>query len=138
MARAKTRTAICTYRVKPELEARFVSILRRHWQTLHMLGLVSDTPSQIYRGLDEAKEPVYVEILEWKDSDAAHRAELFPQVLALWAPIAECCESRRSRPSMEFPHFELLRNVQAPTAPRAQAKASNVRSNRAKARRGKH
>ena len=56
-------TVICTYRVRPDDEKRFVELLRRHWSTLHDLGFVTDEDPLVFRALDGG--PTYVEIFTW-------------------------------------------------------------------------
>ena len=57
---------ICQYRVKAGDEGAFEKLLNAHWPTLHKLGLVTDEPSQCYRGSEQRSgEPLYIEIFEW-------------------------------------------------------------------------
>ena len=96
--------AFCTYRVRPDAEEGFVALLRRHWQTLHELGFVTDQPPMVFRQLDE---PTYVEIFTWVEGGFA-RAHEHPDVLALWEPMDPLLESRGGRPKWEFPHYSSL------------------------------
>jgi hypothetical protein len=98
-------TVICTYRVMPGQEEAFVDLLRRHWPTLHSLGVVTDEPAQIFRSLDTPT--TFVEIFTWADAGYL-RAREHPDVLAIWEPMEQLCEERDGRPSMEFPHFETV------------------------------
>ena len=100
--------AICTYRVKAGKEEEFLKLLRRHWPTLRDLGFVEETPSEIYRGIDESSGTFFVEILNWKDSELPNRAHEVPQVMSLWEPMGLCCEARAGRPPMEFPTVERI------------------------------
>lgn len=100
--------AICTYRVRSGNESNFENLLRQHWPTLHGLGLVTGTASQIYRGHD-GEGPVYMEILEWVDAKAPEEAHHTPEVMKVWEPMGQLVESRSGRPPMEFPHFARLR-----------------------------
>jgi quinol monooxygenase YgiN len=110
MASARTEIAICRYRTKPGKEKEFIALLERHWPTLHRLGLVTDEPAQLYRGLPpgpgEDKDAVgastFVELFSWRDAEAVDTAHHSPEVMRIWEPMGAICES------MEFPHFERL------------------------------
>ncbi len=99
-------TVICTFRVRAESEVEFVRLMQRHWPTLNRLGLVTDTPPQRFRSVDEPG-PTYVEMFEWAKGglDQAHD---HPEVLALWDPMEAMCEPRDGQPATEFPHFIAL------------------------------
>lgn len=98
-----TATVICTYRVASGQEAAFTELLRRHWPTLHSLGVVGDEPAQVLRSVDGP--PTFVEIFQWADQGYV-RARTHPDVLAIWEPMEQLCEERDGRPAVEFPHFE--------------------------------
>lgn len=99
------QTVICTYRVRAEREAEFLALLRRHWQTLHDLGFVTDDRSRVYRSIDAP--PTYVEVFTWVEAgfDQAHE---HPNVLAIWEPMEPLLEDRDGRPRWEFPHYRPL------------------------------
>jgi hypothetical protein len=96
-------TVICTYRVRPADEGRFVDLLGRHWRTLRDLEFVTDEVSLVFRGLDGGL--TYVEIFTWVEGgfDQAHE---HPEVLAIWEPMEPLLEERDGQPRWEFPHFE--------------------------------
>lgn len=106
MTNTKHNTALCTYRVRRGKERAFLGLLKRHWPTLRKLGLVTPTPSLIYRGKDESKKTFFVEIFTWKSAKAVSTAHEHPQVMAIWEPMGALLEERLGRPSMEFPHVE--------------------------------
>jgi hypothetical protein len=97
-------TVICTYRVRPDQEDRFIELLGRHWATLHELAFVTDEQPLIFRSLEDGG-PTYVEIFTWVEGgfDQAHE---HPDVLAIWEPMDPLLEDRDGRPRWEFPHFE--------------------------------
>src|SRR4051812_48662357 len=99
-------TVICTYRVQAGADDRFLDLLRRHWPTLHELGVVTDEPAAVYRSVATGP-PTFVEIFTWGEEGFA-RAREHPDVLAIWEPMEQLCEERDGRPAMEFPHFEAL------------------------------
>ena len=99
-------TVICHYRVAPGNEAEFETLLANHWPTLQRLGLVEDTPSISYKGTEQDNgQPIYFEIFDWRDG-AVDRAHEHPEVMAIWEPMDQLCESRGSKPNMEFPHVD--------------------------------
>ncbi|MEM8767940.1 MAG: hypothetical protein AAGE43_10875 [Pseudomonadota bacterium] len=101
-----SETVICHYRVTAGNEPRFEALLRQHWPTLHRLGLVTDTPAQHFRGVEQDDgEPIYFEIFHWQDG-AADRAHEHPEVMQIWEPMDGLCETRGPKPNMEFPHVE--------------------------------
>jgi hypothetical protein len=100
-----TPTVICTYRVRPGGEDEFVGLLRRHWPTLHGLGVVTDAPAQVYRSVEPPT--TFVEVFTWADAGYV-RARSHPDVLAIWEPMEQLCEERDGRPATEFPHFEAV------------------------------
>jgi hypothetical protein len=100
---------ICRYKVKPGKQAEMEKLLARHWPALHSVGLVTDEPARVYRGLPSGKpdgehgaENVYVEIMTWKDRNSPQLAHQTPEVMAVWEPMGAICED------MDFPAFELL------------------------------
>ena len=101
-------TSLCVYRVKPGSESAFEKLLAKHWPTLRRVGLAADTPSTIYRGAEGEGQPIFVELLHWKDEHGAERAHELPDVMAVWEPMGKLCEARAGRPSMEFPLVEQI------------------------------
>jgi hypothetical protein len=101
-------TVICHYRVAAGNESDFEALLRRHWPKLHELGLVTDQPSQRFKGLEQDNgQPIYFEIFEWRDG-AMERAHEHPEVMAVWEPMDRLCEVRGGKPNMEFPHVAAI------------------------------
>ena len=99
---------ICHYRVIRGKENDFEELLASHWPTLHQLGLVTDEPSQCFKGEEQDNgEPIYFEMFEWR-GDAVDRAHGHPEVMAIWRPMDSLCETRGAKPNMEFPHVERI------------------------------
>ncbi len=97
-------TVICNYRVKDGNQARFETLLKNHWPTLHRLGLVIDELAQHFKGTEQDNgKPIYFEIFHWLDG-AVDRAHQHPEVMAIWEPMDTLCEKRGGKPNMEFPH----------------------------------
>ena len=99
-------TVIATYRVKKESEGAFRRLLEKHWPTLREHDLVSADPPLIFRGEEEGGGLLFVEIFAWRNEAASDIAHELPEVLAIWEPMAQHCEERQGRPSMDFPHVE--------------------------------
>lgn len=97
-------TVICQYRVRQGSEAAFEQLLTQHWPALQRLGLVTNSPSTIYRGFEQDNHQlIYFEIFTWL-SGAVERAHEHPEVMAIWEPMDQLCETRQGKPNMEFPH----------------------------------
>lgn len=96
-------TVICTYRVRPGAEDRFVGLLRRHWHTLRALGFVTEEESLVFRSLEGGL--TYVEIFTWVEGGFGQAHE-HPDVIAIWEPMEPLLEERNGQPRWEFPHFE--------------------------------
>lgn len=109
MAGSGPNTAICTYRIKKGKEAAFLRLLSRHWPTLRRLGLVTAEKPLTYRGRDEGKGTVILDIFTWKSAKAVDIAHRHPEVMALWERMDPLTEERMGRPKWEFPHYEPLR-----------------------------
>ena len=101
-------TAMCIYRVRAGSEKKFRGLLAKHWPTLRRVGLCADVPSTIYQGSEGKGEPLFIELLNWKDADGPSHAQEMPAVMAVWEPMGKLCEARRGRPAMEFPLVERL------------------------------
>ena len=102
-----SETVICHYRVTAGNESGFEDLLRAHWPTLRRLGLVTDSPAVHYKGEERAGQPIYFELFDWHDG-ASERAHEHPEVMAIWEPMDQLCESRDGKPNMEFPHVTAL------------------------------
>lgn len=110
MPKPRPETVICTYRVKPGREKAFLDLLARHWPTLRRLGLATEEPARVFRGLPPGPRKdahavgpsTFVEIFAWKDAQAVDTAHHSPELMQIWEPMGKLCES------MDFPHFEPL------------------------------
>lgn len=98
-------TVICTYRVRPSAEQRFVELLNTHWRTLRRLELVTDQKSVAYRSIDDP--PTYVEIFTWVEGGFTLAHE-HPDVLAIWEAMDPLLEERDASPKWDFPHYRPL------------------------------
>ena len=100
----KPEIVICTYRIKKDHEMPFLRALARHWPTLKRKHLVAGKPSLVYRGRDESKKTIFIEIFTWKTGKAAGTAHESPDVMQVWEAMGVHMEERLGRPAMDFPH----------------------------------
>lgn len=85
---------LVTYRPKKGKEARFFTLLKRHWPTLQRAGLVTATRPRIWRARDKRTRRAYfVELFEWRDAKASGAAHRTPEVLAVWGPMEPLLET---------------------------------------------
>ncbi len=97
---------VCTYRVSPGNEERFLDLLRRHWRTLSGLGFITNEESLVLRSLEDSR-PTYLEIFTWV-AGGFGQAHEHPDVLAIWERMDPLLEDRDGQPKWEFPHFERI------------------------------
>lgn len=103
MIMSETLISIAQYRVKTGAEEQFQDVLRHHRRTLRELELVTDRPFEVFLGAERGIEgPWFVEIFEWADPSAAHRAHTHPQISEAWESIGALCHARGDRPMFEF------------------------------------
>jgi hypothetical protein len=122
--------AICRYLVKKGKERQMEALLSRHHDVMVKAGLAARTPHLVLRGRDDKGRTFYLEILPWKNAQAANKAHQDASVMAIWEPMGAVCEL------MEFPHAELLPTRKRPAAARraARTRASAARTRAATAR----
>ena len=101
-------THMCIYRIKPGTEEAFADILREHWPVLRRLDLVTEDPPMTWRGKGKDSQPMFFDLMTWKDEEAPNRAHELPEVMAVWEKMGTLCESRDVAPAMEFPHVEKI------------------------------
>ncbi len=91
------------YTPKPGSEERLLHLVRQHWPTLRRLGLVTSSPTQLFRGKDKRTGHLSIlEIFEWADDTASETAHQTPEVMAVWEPMGPLLES------MELTRLERL------------------------------
>ena len=101
--KSNSNITLCRYWVKPEKEAEFRQLLKRHWPTFTKLGLVVEKPPHlIFRGQNKDGRIFFVETFAWKNPEAMKRAHSLPEVAAVWEPMGNCCTE------MEFPSVEQI------------------------------
>jgi len=100
MADSQPVRMLCIYRVREGKEDEFQYLLERHWPTLRDAGLVSEKPARWFRGDARDGKRRFVELFEWKDSEASGVAHQSPQVMSIWEPMGALAEG------MEFIELE--------------------------------
>ena len=86
-------TMLVTYRPKKGKEKEMLSLVERHWPILNKVGLVTKEPVKIWRATDKRSGEVYfVEMFQWKDSEASTIAHQTPEVMAMWEPMGVILE----------------------------------------------
>jgi len=87
-------TVLVTYRPKKGKEAKFFTLLKRHWPALKRAGLVAPGHPRIWRAIDKRTRRTYfVEMFDWKDAHASDTAHRTPEVMAVWGPMEPLLES---------------------------------------------
>ena len=83
-----TRIVIVAYKAKPGKEEILQDLMRKHYNALKELDLVSERKPVLMN----AKDNTIIEVFEWKDKDAIKAAHNHPEVLKMWAEYNEACE----------------------------------------------
>lgn len=100
----EAKTVLAHYRVKPGCEDRLLRVVAGHWPVLRELDLVTDRPGEVYLLAEKGTgAPLIVEVFEWVDAEAVHRAHTHPRVSEIWEAMDPLCEERDGRPAFEFP-----------------------------------
>lgn len=82
------RIVIVAYKPRPGKSAALSELMMTHWNELAGQRLVTDrAPITMC-----AADGTFVEVFEWKSSEAMRAAHENPAVLAMWARYAEACE----------------------------------------------
>jgi hypothetical protein len=106
MLQGTHQSVIYTYRVKAECEEALLGLLGLQWPLLLKRHLVTDVPPLTYRGLDQFKRPLVVEVFTWESRRAIGLARECEEILALWKRIDACLEARDAQPPREAQEVE--------------------------------
>jgi quinol monooxygenase YgiN len=97
---------IVAYTPKSDKADQLLAVVRKHWQILRDVNLITDRPAYIMR----AKDGTIVEVFEWLSEDAIKQAHSTPAVQALWTEFAAVCDYRSLKDLAEcqqlFAEFE--------------------------------
>ena len=82
------------YYPKKGKERQLSALIKKHWRTLHKLGLATNEPAVVYQAKDgHSNKTIFVEIFSWKDSKASSLAHSTPEVMAIWNPMMPILET---------------------------------------------
>ena len=107
------RVVIACYRPKPGHADALRALVVRHHATLHGLGLVTDRAPIAM----QAADGTFVEVFEWRSTEAIEQAHHDPTVLAMWEEYALVCDyvpvaavDEATRPFSEFTPVDVARS----------------------------
>lgn len=103
---SETETVLSTFRPRAGKEGELLKTMNQNWSTLRKLGLVLQEPHLILRGKDDAGKTIFVEILTWRDHDAADHVPA--EVQTIWNQLQSLVEERNGHKGIEFPEFEIV------------------------------
>lgn len=101
-----TETVLSTFRPRAGKEDELLKTMNQNWSTLLKLGLVLEEPHLILRGKDDGGKTIFVEILTWRDHQAADHVPA--EVQTIWNHLQSLVEERNGRRGIEFPEFEIV------------------------------
>jgi hypothetical protein len=101
-----TETVLSTFRPRAGEEDELLTSMNQNWSTLRKLGLVLPEPHLILRGKDDAGKTIFVEILTWRDHEAADHVPA--EVQAIWKHMQTLVEDRAGHRGIEFPEFDIV------------------------------
>lgn len=101
-----TETVLSTFRPRAGKEDELLKTMNENWSTLRKLGLVLQEPHLILRGKDDGGKTIFVEILTWRDHEAADHVP--PEVQTIWNHLQSLVEERNGHKGIEFPEFEIV------------------------------
>jgi hypothetical protein len=101
-----TETVLSTFRPRAGKEDELLKTMGKNWSTLLKLGLVLQQPHIVLRGKDDAGKTIFVEILTWRDHEAADHVPA--EVQTIWSQLQSEVEDRGGHHGIEFPEFDIV------------------------------
>jgi len=101
-----TETVLSTFRPRAGKEDELLKTMNQNWATLRKLGLVLQEPHLILRGKDDGGKAIFVEILTWRDHEAADHVPA--EIQTIWNQLQSLVETRGDHKGIEFPEFEIV------------------------------
>jgi hypothetical protein len=101
-----TETVLSTFRPRAGKEDELLKTMGKDWATLSKLGLVLQQPHIVLRGKDDAGKTIFVELLTWRDREAADHVPA--EVQAIWNQLQSEVEDRGGHRGIEFPEFDIV------------------------------
>jgi hypothetical protein len=99
-------TVLATYRAKPGMENDLRKFLAVDWTLLRKHGLVLSQPHIVLRGEEEPGRTYFVEVMSWKDHEAADHVP--PDVQEVWTKMGAVTEARGGHRAIEFPEVHVV------------------------------
>lgn len=84
--------SVAAFRAHPGKEPELRRVIADRLPLLRGLGLATERPEILMRSAGGPEGPVLVSVSEWVDQEAIDRAHGLPEVHALWARFAACCD----------------------------------------------
>lgn len=103
---SNTETVLSTFRPRAGKEDDLLKTMTENWSTLRKLGLVLQEPHLVLRGKDDGGKTIFVEILTWRDHEAADHVPA--EVQTVWNRLQALVEAREGHKGIEFPEFEIV------------------------------
>lgn len=101
-----TETVLSTFRPRAGKEDELLKTMNENWSTLRKLGLVLQEPHLVLRGKDDGGKTIFVELLTWRDHEAADHVPA--EVQKIWNHLQALVETRDGHKGIEFPEFEIV------------------------------
>jgi hypothetical protein len=80
--------SVAAFRPRAGKEQELLKVVADRLPLLRRLGMCTDRKAILMR----SREGLIIQVSEWKDVDAIHRAHETPEVLELWKRFSACCE----------------------------------------------
>jgi hypothetical protein len=106
MSHPAHQSVIYTYRIKPEREETFLTLLGQQWPLLLKRHLVTEVPPLVYRGVDQYHQPVVVEVFTWESRRSIGLARESEEIVAHWNQMEACLEARGDQAAKEMLEVE--------------------------------
>ncbi len=106
MSHPAHQSVIYTYRIRPECEETFLTLLGQQWPLLLKRHLVTEVPPLVYRGLDDQHQPIVVEVFTWESRRSIGLARESDEIVAHWNQMAACLEPRGGQAAKEMLEVE--------------------------------
>jgi len=101
-----TETVLSTFRPRAGKEDELLKTMGENWSTLSKLGLALQQPHIVLRGKDDTGKTIFVELLTWRDHEAADHVP--PEVQTIWNQLQSEVEDRGGHRGIEFPEFDIV------------------------------
>lgn len=94
------------YRLAPDSQERFSTLVAKHQNLLLHKGLVTATTTAYFKEVDGGL--VATELILWASPASDQEAHKDPDIAALWADMESCCEKRGGHGTMSFVPVDIV------------------------------